>query len=301
MVGLQSRATVAGALAFVCLILSSPAARAWGDEGHEIVALIADHYLDPTVRQKVRAMLAADTDNLTAHDIASEATWADKYRDSDRQTTKERYNRTHNWHYVDIELTNPDIGSACFGAPQLANGTPASNGAADDCVTDKIKEFAAELRAPDTTPEERLIALKFLLHFVGDTHQPLHAADDNDAGGNGKRVSAEGFRANKLHHFWDTEFVAQVNPDPQQAADQLIAAIGEAPAEAHAPGDPIAWAQESFALARDHAYGKLPAPNERGSYRLDAGYISDATDVVKTQLSKAGVRLAGELNQALGQ
>ena len=64
---------------------------AWGDEGHKVIALIAEHYLDPAVRSKVAKLLAADTDTLTAHDIASEATWADKYRDSDRNGTKIRY------------------------------------------------------------------------------------------------------------------------------------------------------------------------------------------------------------------
>ena len=67
---------------------------AWGDEGHKVIALIAEHYLDPAVRSKVATLLAADTDTLTAHDVASEATWADKYRDSDRNGTKIRYEAT---------------------------------------------------------------------------------------------------------------------------------------------------------------------------------------------------------------
>src|SRR4051794_18476600 len=113
-------------------------ALAWGDEGHEVVALVAQHYLDPAVRQKVEAMLAADdTDPAVPHDIAHEATWADKYRDSSR----ERYNATHQWHFVDLEIDDPNLDQACFGRPGLSQDTPASEGSDRDCVVDKIDEF----------------------------------------------------------------------------------------------------------------------------------------------------------------
>jgi hypothetical protein len=79
---------------------------AWGDKGHEIIALIAEHYLDPAARAKVILLLAGDTDTLTEHDVASEATWADKYRDSDRYTTKIRYHATRLWHFVDSNSTS---------------------------------------------------------------------------------------------------------------------------------------------------------------------------------------------------
>src|ERR1700747_2257334 len=91
----------------VCLLLAAVTAVphpavAWGNEGHEIIALVAEHYLDPAARAKVASLLAADTDTLTDHDIASEATWADKSRDSDRFTTKIRYQATRLWHFVYI-------------------------------------------------------------------------------------------------------------------------------------------------------------------------------------------------------
>jgi len=133
---------------------------AWGVEGHEIIALIAERYLDPAVRAKVAALLAADTDTLTDHDIASEATWADKYRDSDRNTTKARYEATWRWHFVDIELAEPDLASACFGHPPLPLGVPASEGPPRACVVDKIVQFAAELDNPATSAPEQLLALK---------------------------------------------------------------------------------------------------------------------------------------------
>jgi hypothetical protein len=79
-----ARLLLAAVLVALCPVL------AWGDEGHKIIGLIAEHYLDPAVRANVATLLAADADSLTGHDIASEATCADKYRDSDRHTTKIR-------------------------------------------------------------------------------------------------------------------------------------------------------------------------------------------------------------------
>jgi len=96
------------------LALHPRPALAWGDEGHEIIALVAERFLDPAVREKIAAMLAADPDNLTAHDIASEATWADRYRDSDHSGNRQHYEQTWRWHFVDIELDDPNLDTACF-------------------------------------------------------------------------------------------------------------------------------------------------------------------------------------------
>src|SRR6266545_8285957 len=97
-----------GLLAFVSMILviPTPSLFAWGDEGHEIVGVIAYARLTPAVKKNVDGLLAADKDNLTAPDFVSRTTWADKYRDSDRHSTKIRYNATRNWHFVDIEIAD---------------------------------------------------------------------------------------------------------------------------------------------------------------------------------------------------
>jgi hypothetical protein len=261
--------------------------------------LIADQYLAPDVRDKISVLLQADKSGLTSTDFADEATWADRFRDSDRNTTREHYNQTHDWHYANIELEDGDIDAACFGHPALDANTPASKGPARDCVVDKVIEFAAELRSPDTPPDERLEALQFLLHFVGDLHQPLHAADDHDEGGNKKRVSARGMSAGNLHQYWDTEFVQQLGEDPAQVARDLVGRITDDQVRQWSQGSPSDWALESFALARDRAYGLLPPPGASGSYRLSSCYVRDASGVVAGQLSKAGVRLAKLLNDAL--
>jgi hypothetical protein len=261
--------------------------------------MIAEQYLDPAARAEVMMLLAADTDTLTHHDIASEATWADKYRDSDRDTTRIRYEATRLWHFVDIELTNPDLAAACFGHPPLAQGVLASMGPPQACVVDKTIQFAAELGNPATAPSEQLLALKFLSHFVGDLHQPLHAADDHDAGGNKKNVAAKGLHSGNLHRYWDVEFVKQLGTDPRQVADRLIGQISEAQRQKWASGRPADWVMEAFALARSDAYGLLPRPGDQGTYSLPPVYVNQAVKDVALQLSRAGVRLAFVLNQVL--
>lgn len=97
-------------------------ALAWGDEGHKIVAQIATRHLTPAARQKAFAMLAADADPLTSHDFLSEATWDDRFRDSDRNSTKVRFLATRQWHFTDIEVSAPNIDAACFAHPQIPVG-----------------------------------------------------------------------------------------------------------------------------------------------------------------------------------
>src|SRR5262249_19085385 len=109
----------------------SPAGLRMGDDGHRTIALIAEQYLEPAVKTKIAAVLDADPKNLTAHDLASEAPWADKYKESNIRRV--HYERTQNWHFVDLEIDDPDIKAACFGRPPLPPGTLASNGPAKAC------------------------------------------------------------------------------------------------------------------------------------------------------------------------
>lgn len=284
------------ALILAAIALHPPPARAWGDEGHEIVATVADALLRPDVRRDVLAMLALDEDPLTEHDIAEEATWADHLRDANADGAR---TRTRQWHFIDLELTSPSLAAACFGRPKLPPGTFASLGPAQDCIVDKIDQFAAELADPATAQDERLVALKFLLHFVGDIHQPLHAADDDDRGGNDKRVSAPGFRAGNLHHYWDTEFVRALGSGPNDIAAGLLRDLTPSQIQRWSRGTPADWARESFQIAATDAYGLLPPPSRRLSYRLSDHYVETAERDCRTQLSKAGVRLAALLNRVV--
>jgi S1/P1 Nuclease len=274
-------------------------ALAWGDEGHQVVVLIAEHYLEPSVRHKVFALLAADPGTLTAHDIASQSLWADRFRDSDRFGAKIHYEQTRRWHFVDIDLHAKDIDAACNHHPPLPASALASAGPGADCAIDKIDQFTAELASPATLPDERLLALKFLLHLVGDLHQPLHAVDDHDSGGNAKNVKTRTRPKASLHHYWDVEFLRKLGTDPTAVAGLLIGRIDAQERQAWSAGSATDWAMESFGVASELAYGKLPKPRQ-GVYLLSPAYEAKAVDAVALQLEKGGVRLADVLNRALG-
>jgi hypothetical protein len=276
------------------LALSSSPAFAWGALGHAVVAKIAYDHLTPEVRAKVDALLASDADTLTAPDIESRAAWADAYRSQHRETGE--------WHYVDIELDHPDIDAACYGHPKLAPGQPASQGPAQDCVTDKIDEFAAELRNPGTPAAERVLALKYVLHFVGDMHQPLHAVDHMDKGGNcvGLSPSPDG-HTNNLHAFWDSTVVRGLGGSADDIAAKLEAQITPAEIKAWSAGSTRDWSLEAFAVAKRDAYAlpDRPTCEDHRSIALSQAYVATAERDAAIQLEKAGIRLAWVLNRSL--
>ena len=289
-------------LAAACALLLCSIGRpvwAWGDEGHEVIGIIADHYLEPAVRARVLELLGEDDTGLVERDMAHESTWADKYRDSDRDGDKRRYLGTRDWHFVDLEITGLDVNRACYSRQPLPAGVTASVGPAQDCIIDKIDQFYAELENPATPAAERRAALQFLLHLVGDVHQPLHASDDHDQGGNRKLASGEGIGLNNLHHDWDVEFVKRLGASDTDIAQRLTARITEADRARWSSGTPLDWALETYAVSKQHTYGMLPAPSGGSRYELSQAYVDDATQVTAAQLSKAGVRLASMLNHAL--
>jgi hypothetical protein len=280
------------AAALAALICSQ--ALAWGDLGHEVTALIAYRHLSPTARAALDALLASDTDTLTAGDFASRATWADKYRNAHRETAA--------WHFVDIEIDRPDLKDACFGFPTLQGGQSASQGPAQDCVVNKIDEFAAELKNPSTPAAERLLALKFLIHFMGDLHQPLHAADHHDRGGNCIGLSPPQGAQNNLHAYWDVNVVKALGQSAAQIAEQLDARLSAADITAWTRGTPQSWAMDTFEVGRHDAYAlpSMPTCQSGGSVALPPAYMAQAEKDAATQLLKAAVRLAAVLNDALG-
>jgi len=272
--------------------LASQPVLAWGDKGHEIIASIARDRLTPATKAWVDAILAKDPDTLTAPDMVSRATWADKWRDGGHRETA-------SWHFVDQELAGPDLKTAFFDYPEASD--PPSAGPAQDCVVDKIGEFENELGDPTTPDAERLLALKYILHFVGDVHQPLHASDNQDRGGNCVHVSLGGQRTTSLHGFWDTGVLSTLGDDPGAIAKTLEADITPDEAKAWSAGPPEAWAEESYQAAKASAY-TINSPSGCASdvapIPLSAAYQTQALQVAKQQIEKAGVRLAAVLNAA---
>jgi len=279
----------------MALGLAPARALAWGYEGHEVIAAIARTYLTPKARANVDALLAADRDTLTAPDMLARATWADAYRAAGHRETAA-------WHYVDVELDHPDLRSACYGFPPPTH--PASAGPAEDCVVGRIKAFVAELSDPATPQSERTLALKYVLHFVGDLHQPLHAADNHDRGGNCLRAALGGARTTNLHSYWDTAVVSAPGSDPRALAAKLRARITPAQAAGWRRGTPASWAMETFGVAKSVAYWPGARPGcdpEAGPVSLPDGYQARAEAAAAIQLERAGVRLAAVLNMALGR
>lgn len=292
-------------------------AHAFGDEGHEVVALVARSQMTPQAIAEADRLLSLDTAGFKMHDggmtsgsWARQATWADYYRAS-QANSGALPNQIHSyaWHFVDIELHGGSLEVACFAYPKPARGTLASEGPDPDCVVDKIEQFETELSTKAIPDSEKLLALKFLMHFVGDLHQPLHATDDLDRGGNNETATAFGATV-ALHSHWDTTFVEQIGAtsgapvvDAQGVADALRKPTAVEAAQWLGAGDPRNWALESYALAQNYVYGPLPAPtltNGKPVYVLGGAYTKNAVAVTADQLLRAGYRLAALLNAALG-
>jgi S1/P1 Nuclease len=214
------------------------------------------------------------------------------------------YRQTHRetgpWHFVDIPLSaiGYDQSRDCPGG---------------DCVVTQIRKFALILVDKSAAPADRLEALKFVVHFIGDIHQPLHCEDNGDRGGNDVRLTYLG-RSTDLHAVWDGGIIeAQLhtrlgpNYAPDLVATHLEADQLERESEELAPGvapsglaehlemATVQWANESHALAVA-AYRDLPQPLASG---WDKTYQGKEWPVVERQLTTAGLRLAELLNEVL--
>jgi len=292
----------------IALLLPLRMALAWGLEGHRVVALVADRLLqqsDSAVRTKVQALLATDKDSrLTKNDIASQATWADVLRDK----SPEARLGTSAWHTVRFKPDSPDLAAACFGRKPLPAGYPASRGPQDNCVVDKLMQFEAELKNPETSQFQRLAALQFVLNLVGDVNDPLNAIDRGDQGGHCTAVQVGSKPPVRLSTYWEEMLVREVaGGSAAQGATRVWAAL-PADARSWSEGNPETWARESFEIAKSvtYAFGdEQPAgyefPAKKGQeeacksvalYRVGPEYEAKALTAVKTQLAKGGVRLA---------
>ena len=159
------------------------------------------------------------------------------------------------------------------------------------------------MAASGTDAEERLLALKFFLHFIGDLFtNPFNSADNHDRGGNSVKVMVDGFphkSSDELHGFWDTQFVDGIAKPPATLAKELLAKISPGEAKAWTSGTIEDWQKEAFNVAKTDVYGHPPFPTTQTA-QLDADYVKTAEKDTGLQLSRAGIRLAYVLNQAQG-
>lgn len=284
---------------------------AWGNLGHSIIGEVAYNLLSPKAKTAVDQLLAMSNDPMTLPDFAHRATWADKQR----QAT---HGATAAWHYV-----NTDLDTSAQTDAEIAAGierachrhvlhVPAASEAAptDECVVAKLDEFERDLADPKTPASEKLFALLFLEHFVGDVSQPLHAISDDDAGGNCVWVSY-GRRVTKLHAYWDDVAVEDSVKgfNPITNGDLITRSITKADIKQWYGGTPTTWAIDSYKIAVADAYTGLrsralptcAAENAQNPIALSEGYRTRAAQVARSQLMKAGIRLAYVLNTTLGK
>jgi hypothetical protein len=250
------------------LMLTPTPVFAWGAEGHEIVALIAARELSPPARAQVARLLGSTA--MMVH----ESNWADEIRDQRPETGP--------WHYVDIPLRAP--------------GYDARRDCPDrDCAVAQIEKDLRILANRTLGEGARAEALRFLIHFTADVHQPLHAEDNDDRGGNQIRVVMGRERAN-LHRVWDADVVEVQGVDAAAAADSIERSISSAQRKAWTSGTAAGWANEAHAIARDRIYPPLQGRRE---LRLPRDYAWRQAATARIQLARAGVRLAWLLNRTL--
>lgn len=264
-------------LALICLLGLPSFVFAWGGDGHQIVALIAEERLTPAAKAGIKALLGDA--NISDAEIAS---WADELRRERRSTAP--------WHYVDIPI-------------EAASFDKTRDGRKGNNVIDKIEEFSKVLADKNATKADRIDALKLLVHLVGDVHQPLHCAERNkDAGGNARLVFfLERKTAVNLHQCWDSLILLNQKGKIRVAeyADKLNAKISKTEATKWAKGKPEDWANETHKVAVDSAYAGIPADGPPP--KLTPKYIDTSALAIDEQLEKAGVRLAMILNRALSK
>ena len=310
----------------VVLLLTSgrSTAFAWGCEGHRAIAILAERYAKPSAVAAAKALLAAHPADAVQSQfcgpfpqdsIVEAATWPDDFRQMDPSTGP--------WHFIDFPLAVPD-----------ATAHYQSYCPSGDCAVDQIvRPYMTAKTSSD--PAARARALRYLIHFIGDIHQPLHAITNGDRGGNcvpiawfdeAPHVQDSGGMSPNLHGIWDTQLVRRLMQSVGATTPAALAAKlapHASPNDVHAQMPTtervLGWAAHANALARSTAYGKLPTavPAEPASQFMIAScadnnnviqrmaalhetggarYAAAVRSAVKSQLLDAGKRLAAAID-----
>jgi len=314
-----ARLTLLGAA--LILLLSPVRAWPWGCEGHQAVAMIAEKYMTGHALENAnRLLLSVPIDPLLPRYcarqgldlMADSSTWADDLRKARPEASA--------WHYIDIPRDAP--------RSSLEEFCPASTG----CLTSAIERQIELLRNDGNAPQVRADALRFIIHFVGDLHQPLHCVSNNDMGGNcvpvdffgnppvEKNPDYESYAPN-LHAIWDSAIIQHMKgmESVAQWADALNQRFGlQAAGWEKQPISFENWAWEGHELADSVVYAKLTVaiPVEKPEVvkscvddnhvstrmlklheTVSQPYVDAVAPTINAQIAKAGVRLAMVLNQ----
>ncbi|KAK3330499.1 phospholipase C/P1 nuclease domain-containing protein [Apodospora peruviana] len=271
-------------------------ALAWGGFGHITVAYVASNFVSSETSAYFQNLLR----NHTQDYLSGVATWADSVR----------YTKWGHFsgplHYIDAKDSPPTYCGIVYERDCKQEG----------CVVSAIQNYTSQLLDPELHESARLIAAKFIIHFVGDIHQPLHT-EDVAKGGNGILVKFDDVKLN-LHHVWDTSIAeklvsgGRVSRQPygeaKRWADALTAEINDGKFNVSSRSwlegvdlaDPIATALRWAIEGNEHVCTTvLPrGPDEIRNQELGGGteYLLKAAPVVELQIAKAGYRLAAWLN-----
>lgn len=253
------------ALLLSILFFFTPAAHAWSEFGHELIGELAYRQLTPAARAAVDELLQGEPEPT----LAGIAAWADEIRD------QPPYEHTAPYHYVRINDAH------CVFDRARDCGT-------DACVVGAIQRYAAVL-ADETRPRaERAEALKFVVHFVGDVHQPLHSGHRADRGGNQFQINLRGEGTN-LHSVWDYHVIRSADLDFDGWMRRLqsvpVAAMRNSPAQ---------WAEASCRKTNEEGF----YPRRPG--KMSPAYLDANLDFATQRLREAGAELAALLESALG-
>ncbi|MFM9851343.1 MAG: S1/P1 nuclease [Sphingomonadaceae bacterium] len=275
-------------LLILITFLSASPAFAWGAFGHETIAGIAQASVSSRTRGEIDRLLRAwpsvETPTCPLKTLADASVWPDCVRG-----LGVRFDYTSSWHYQNVDICKPfDLKAACKDG---------------NCVSRQIDRAVKLLADKSIPPRERLMALAFLTHFVGDLHMPLHGGDRGDRGGNDVKAAygvVEG-RMN-LHWLWDGPLAERAISTPPASVSGLLAGMNTGERAQLSAGTPEDWSRESWGVAHDIAYTAAlgdpcgPVPPRTS---LDDAAIARSISPTRSQIVKAGLRLARLLDEAL--
>ena len=252
-----------------CLALAGAApspALAWGKTGHRVVAALADAQLSGLARAHVKELLGVES-------LDEAATWPDDMRSAPGQFWQKTATP---WHYVTL------------------NGIVYDHAPPEGDALDALNRYRATLRDPNANIADKQLALRFIVHLVGDLHQPLHVGKCCDKGGNEVKVKWFGRDLN-LHSVWDSALVEEEQLSFTELAAKLQRHTSNADVLAWWDINPRDWISESGQL-RETVYPEPNRKDPKAPPELSYGYVYKYTPLMEQRLKQAGVRLAAYLN-----
>jgi nuclease S1 len=260
------RRAVASAL---LMLLVAGDSFAWGPDGHRAVARLAEARLTDTARAAIRALLGTES-------LADVAIWADEVRNTTHPAT-------YNWHFTDVP-----VNARRFNRTRDCKANPEKG----DCSIAALERLSAIVGDATKSELERREALKFIVHIVGDIHQPLHSAERaHDQGGNLVTVTLLGQMMN-LHAAWDRGIIGAFQDNEKTLVEHAEQWLESQQERRVARGSFVDWTNEGHDIARDIVY------KHADDRVIDAHERAEAIRIIRKRIGRAGVRLATVLNRA---